>query len=208
MTKDFVRYENDADVHMRLAGTYLRYKGDAYYCDHSGGMEVTLYSIQRGGLAPFEKVNANDPELDISSVPLGYCNAGRGPVYLAREAARRQKQGVTLNSIAGFDENSRQWFRPIGKNIPINHDRVRDTIRGDYPTLDAIFKDGTKGAAFHRRLCLMPLEGGGRWKIKYMTNFVGILTEKGLKARLVNQHQGNSFLRNALELRGININVW
>lgn len=208
MATEIKRYENDADVHMRLASTYIRYKGVTYFCEHGGGMNVALYTSKADRMELAHQVSANDPELDISSVPLGYCNLGRGPVYLAREAARRQKQGVSLMGIVGFDERSRQWLRPVGKAIPIPHNLVIDTINGKYPSLDEVLRDHNKvGAAFHRRVCLLPLEGN-RWKIKYMANFVGILSGNTRTARLVNSHQGNSFLRSILEMRGVMINGW
>lgn len=204
MAKDFVRYDNEQDVHMRLASSYLRYRGKTYFCDHAGGMNVTLYSIDKDRMLLELQVSANDPELDISSVPLGYCNLESGPVYLSREAARRQKQGVSLNNIAGYIEKERQWCQPLAKYGRVTHRDVHNTIMGLYPTLDEIFKTG-KSAAFNRRLCLILLDDK-RWKIKYMTNFVGILDQERMKARLVNRHAGNSFLRNALEMRGIDIN--
>lgn len=208
MAKPLVRYDNDHDVHMRLQGTFLRYQGDVYFCEHGGGMNIQLYRIDRDHLEPTHKVDANDPDLDISSVPLGYCNVGHGPVYFMREAARKQKQGVSLNNIVGYDEKSRRWQNPIGKFMPVPFDRIRDTILGQYPSLDTIIKKkDKKGAAFHRRVCIMPL-ADNKWKVKYMANFVGIFDSDKMSVRLVRRHQGNSFLRSVLETRGIQIHEW
>lgn len=214
------RYDNPNDVSMRLSGTYLRYKGKCYYADYHGDFNVQLYAAKSNGdpydgIKPFKIVDANDPELDISSAPLGYCNLpGHGPVYLSRPPERRQRQGVTPQNLSGYDESIRQWRRPIAKYMHMNPQSVIDTVEGVYPSLREIIEEQNPkiGAAFHRRLCLLPIskKGEGRltWKIKYMSTFIGILQETptGLVASLVDGHGGNSFLRYTLQSQGVDIN--
>lgn len=214
------RYDNPADVGMRLASTYLRYKKKCYYAEHIGDFNLQLYSYTEGRygeLQPVLTIDANDPELDISSAPLGYCNLrDHGPVYLSRPAERRQRQGVSLGNISGFDEVSRQWKRPIGKHMHITPDCIISLVEGQYPSLKNIIErqDPKIGAAFHRRLCLMPIPSkqGERltWKIKYMATFVGLLNETpdGLVAGLIDGHGGNSFLRFVLNNEGVTVHEY
>lgn len=214
------RYDNPADVGMRLGSTYLRYKKKCYYVEHLGDFKLQLYTGKPGlhsAMQPESVVDANDPELDISSAPLGYCNVrDHGPVYLSRPAERRQRQGVSTNGISGFDEVGRQWKRPIGKYINLTPDCIISVVEGQYPSLkDIIEKQNPKvGAAFHRRLCLMPIPAGKgerlTWKIKYMATFVGLLTETpdGLVAGLIDGHGGNSFLRFILNNEGVQVHEY
>src|SRR5690606_31392271 len=44
-------------------------------------------------------LDANDEELDISSIPLGYVNIGRDSIYCSRVPIRRAKQGVSPDNI-------------------------------------------------------------------------------------------------------------
>lgn len=202
------RYESSNDVHMRLDGTYIKYKDEVYLCSHSGDLDVILYDISKRNIVQFGTVSANDPDLDISSVPLGYCNIREAaPVYLVREAARRQKQGVHSHFIVGFSETHRKWLRPPGKSLNISHLEYYKTIKGDYPSISDILNDNkyTQGGAFHRRLALIPFTSG-RWKLKYMTNFVGLLRASDMSIHLVRSQRGNSFLLNALAMRGVTIN--
>lgn len=201
------RYESAQDVHMRLDGTYVRYQGDVYLCAHEDQLKVTLYNINTRNPAPFKSISANDPDLDVSSVPLGYCNfKDYAPLYLAREAARKQKQGVSLHALVGFDETRRQWLRPPGKSMHITHMDIYKTIKGDYPDIMTVINNQNHphGGAFHRRLALVPFTSG-RWKLKYMTNFVGILRASDMTIRLTRSHRGNSFLLNALAVRGVTV---
>lgn len=70
-------------------------------------------------------------ELDITPVPLGYCNNGPNAQYLMRMPMRRDwKQGLRQNNLT----------TPSGRPIEIPWEVVAKTIINDYPTLDAAKK--------------------------------------------------------------------
>lgn len=207
MTK-IVRYDNPHDVHMRLNNCILKYLGDPYYVE-AAGMELLLYAHVGGQYKMLKRVDANSEDVDISSVPLGYCNIpGRQPVYLQREAARRQKQGVSLQSIKAFCEGHRQWYHPASK-VMNDMSLVFRVVKGEYPTLEQVVNepDYQQGGAINRRVCLLPVtpSGGDKYKIKFITDFCGIYSKKKNTAMMTSMHVGNSFLRHSLELKGVTI---
>lgn len=85
-----------ADIRARLGGTIIRYKGQPYHCEVEGEI-VALHDIIDKRL--IARVSPEDPQLDISSLTLGYFNIKDKAVYAARQPFRRYKQGVDIFSL-------------------------------------------------------------------------------------------------------------
>ena len=95
-----LRYDTHHDAAMRLAGTIVRYEGTPVYVSDFDGstaflgrpMEPDKYNYE------FWMIDANDRNLDISSIPLGYININ-DPVFALRGAHRSQRQGVDVSRL-------------------------------------------------------------------------------------------------------------
>lgn len=109
------RYENQHDVSLRLHNTVLKYKEDYYFAalldrirdrnengDYPADTTIGLHSLKEYKLAL--KVDANDPDLDITSLPLGYCEGQdwKSALFLARVPYRRQKQGIGIENVVFY----------------------------------------------------------------------------------------------------------
>lgn len=108
-----------SDHAQRLEGSIVRYKG--WPCilhinvprvppnGEAGGNpgDFRLVPLYKG--SPFAEVviNPHDPGLDISTVPLGYFQAGQSALWIQRNPVRRYRQGVCYTN---------SYVYPIGKN--------------------------------------------------------------------------------------------
>ena len=77
-------YTNVAYAQSRLVGTIVRVKGKAAYIDNISAKRVTYTDWITGGAE-----EAKPEEMDITPVPLGYCNTQRTTPYLVRYPVRQ-----------------------------------------------------------------------------------------------------------------------
>lgn len=109
------RYENQHDVSLRLHNTILKYKETYYYAllldrpplrEEDGEIvddtTIGLHSLTEHKLK--HKVDANDPDLEITSPALGYCEGRewKQALFLARAPFRRQKQGIGSDNVVYY----------------------------------------------------------------------------------------------------------
>ena len=128
-------YEEPGYAADRLMGTIVRHKGKAVKVDVIGaGGKTGITYISTG-----RREECNLRDLDITPVPLGFCNLNREATYLSRCPVRQDwKQGLrnkTLRSSSdrwGIDEIP---FKAIGY-----------TIENNYPTLKDAFQHLSEGA--------------------------------------------------------------
>jgi len=96
-------------------------------------------------------INANDEDLDISSVPLGYVNTENDAVFVSRVPVRRQKQGVsTDNTVVNYHGVGNAHNDGL---FGFHLKYLIATIEGHYPSVEdalaEVLKD-KRGRAFHR----------------------------------------------------------
>lgn len=151
LTGHNARYTTQHDAEMRLARSVVLLKGQPAFVQGVSGLNLIL--ALPDGTEPI--VNVNSVDLDISSVPLGYINTGRGPYYLQRGPNRSQKQGVVLSRM--------NWFSPYVKEFcppPFNDYEAFGywvkTFNRDFPTMEECLKH-PKGGAFHRFWAVVPV---------------------------------------------------
>lgn len=90
----------ERDLGQRLDGTICRYMGKPVYVRYRERGELHLYSLASGGRELERTIDPNDPEFDISTVPLGYMqDTTETVVYVSRRPARIYKQGVSVDSL-------------------------------------------------------------------------------------------------------------
>jgi hypothetical protein len=122
------------DVKARLGSTVIRWKNHPYFCEVDGGGLIHLFNLD-GMSTVVAQIEPDDPDLDISSLTLGYVNIGhpdyKCAIYLKREAYRQYKQGVDLGKLTQVV--LRQGWGPIGWQ----HLRCKslvDCVMGNYPS--------------------------------------------------------------------------
>lgn len=95
-----LRYLSAQDVNMRLMKTIIRYRGRLVFVQgcHED-LKVSLIDVKSNTNI---LAHSSDVDLDISSIELGWINAGKGACHVSRIAQNSQKQGVALNRTRVF----------------------------------------------------------------------------------------------------------
>ena len=124
-------YTNVAYAQSRLVGTIVRVKGKAAYIDQISAKRVSYTDWITGGAE-----EAKPEEMDITPVPLGYCNTMKVTPYLVRYPVRQDwKQGLrhkTLKTICNHD------IKVTSEMIPWAD--VFKTINGEFPKFEEVLK--------------------------------------------------------------------
>lgn len=145
-----LKFNNDHDANMRLAGTVVRYNGSPFYIRQVNDLFAEGYDIldEEGEDA---RIHIRDEGWDFASPPLGYVNTRVGvSMYVARWPHRKQKQGLVLDRL---DLRSNY----VGISAQPNVRDLAKTIIAYYPTVEECFgKDRSRrrSIAFHREFAI------------------------------------------------------
>jgi hypothetical protein len=150
------RYKNE-DIKARLHGTIIRHRDHPYSCEASGSGLIALHDISSGNLVA--NVESDDPELDISSINIGFVNLPapeqRFCVYLKREPLRQFKQGIVLESLT--QKVLKDKVDHVSKGALMSRGFV-DAVLGRFPTyedaLDMITKKSWTSVALSRDIAI------------------------------------------------------
>lgn len=201
------RYETAADVRLRLDHSVIRFKDKYYYAQimrprgEVADMDTSISLIDLITRKPVDLIDANSDKLDITSVPLGYCESRdwKNCIFLARGPYRRQKQGVSADSLVGYSPLTKQ-------NMGITNDTLMsegfsDMLNGKYlhyrDILSSIEKAGKKYPVitrpFHRNFCIVYSQKDEKIVIQYnMTDIGEAETDHGL-VQLYPEHNHSVF---------------
>lgn len=134
-------YMNTEDTNMRLDSSIVRYKGNPYWAQATGNKaRINLCSlVKENEGSPIYEIDANDPDLDVSSIEIGYCNhKSLGTVFITRAPYRKQKQGLSsVNTL---------WTTVGGSNLKsltatqFFDEGIIDAILGNYPSVKTAVK--------------------------------------------------------------------
>jgi hypothetical protein len=84
---------------MRLSGTVIRYKGrPTYIARVRGNWDAEAIDMETGNNIHITSI-IDESLVDVSPVPLGFCQIGETARYLCRQPARRNKQGLSQESV-------------------------------------------------------------------------------------------------------------
>lgn len=163
------RYVQDSDVNMRLNHSYVRYGGRAAYVHDVSGFTIRVITDP---MVDAIKVHVDDPELDISSPPTGYCVTKEKSLWISRMPLRQQKQGLEAHTINGYAEGMNFQAEPVTGLPGVSF--CLDMINGFYPTVDqAIRRLANKevsSIAFRRQFCFSRLTDA---KTTFGLKFIG-----------------------------------
>lgn len=133
------------DVQQKLDSCIFRYKGVPYYV-RGKNATLSLYVLGNQNENAAHQIPYNDPDLDISSIPLGYVNvpnpSDKGAYfvyYFTRIPVRRVKQGVTtentnMSALPGANKMAQKSNVMFSKSMT-------DSIIGNFPKLDIALKE-------------------------------------------------------------------
>lgn len=125
----------EKDLAQRLDGTICRYDDFPYYVRYQARGTLHLYSLQSNGKKLALEVNPHDERLDISTVPLGFCQASENVVtYLSRRPNRLYKQGISSDSL------SMRWIGSQKVNFTYICGAFENMVMDKYPDLNDTLK--------------------------------------------------------------------
>lgn len=157
------RYLSVGDAAMRLNHTIIRdVEGEPLLIyEFPGGEPAFTFRANRMLDGKQGLYNANDRDLDISSIPLGFVSSQGIPIFFSRHPYRRQKQGYDYNHSLAYNtiletfDDGRELFR----HRDGFYRDFRNCVVGSYPSFSRALtkvKDKThNGEAFARALAVI-----------------------------------------------------
>jgi hypothetical protein len=147
-----MRYLTQNDAVMRIGASIITYKGDVVFADRGGaeqeennapaGVPIKLTHFHANG-APVKRkltVDANDTDLDVTSLPLGYLSTGASDpdaFYACRGSFRRQKQGLSADNVVFSRITvSDGRLQSVGAAHSITHPAFIRMLKGVYVPVD------------------------------------------------------------------------
>lgn len=169
-------YLSPEDLRMRLSGCLVRYKGRPVTTS-SHNMTLLISDVLTGENA---QIKHDDPDLDISSPPLGYVNDDRMSYYVARYPLRRQKQGVNSENTYQRAEGKEELGEE--QTLQVHWSGIGECVLNDYPTLSDTLAhleviEQAHSRAFHRKFCLIKTSVPGLYQISHMTHRIGLYSK-------------------------------
>lgn len=202
------RFATPQDVRLRLNETFLKYGTDYFYAlqkQEDVNTNLQLYSIT--GKKHLLTIDANDPELDVSSLPLGYVQYPNweSAVFMSRLPFRRQNQSVNVNSVAIIDVwsgrqhlTSRDYFHQEG---------FLQNLQGNFPSYSGVItsvmknRDKRISRAFDRCFCV--LSDGPKTYLQYNCTEIGEINLETKIIHLRPEHNHSVFTMRLAELGAV-----
>jgi len=171
------RFLSSEDAFRRINGCMVRYRGEVYYAVVQK-TRVSLFDVELSTEREVKRISINDPDLDISSIPLGYFLFNGSAYYAMRHAVRKQSAGICLQNVIVRKNNvlgdalisKDEFFSPLFKRMLLNkYPSISETERKrfevpisrefclDWENADVYFKGELFGTFNKRNLVVSPL---------------------------------------------------
>lgn len=134
-------FDNRHDASMRLNGTIIRYKNIPYYIrgveeswiEAIDGNILVLLASPCSNTTAISKIPLSDPDINISSPPLGYIRLSNYTwSYAVRMPERKQAQGMVPDRIHVRDHKDGGQLRRLRGDVSIK--AIGECISGKYQT--------------------------------------------------------------------------
>lgn len=119
-----------ADLTSRVHETFVKFKDEAWYAVISTPKTFTLY--KPGDTDIKLSVPVDSPDLDISSIELGYFQDEDGAYYARRQTSKKYKQGVSPSNISVFSAGINKDPRRFDL---VNHKGFARMLDDKYPEI-------------------------------------------------------------------------
>lgn len=182
---------SDKDLRDRLEGTVCRYNEHPYYVAYGGGQTLLLSDMKNPGNKTLYKIVGSDPDLDISTIPLGYVQLNNTRVlYVERKPHRRFKQGVDPDSVrySTIDGKSGHEAGHVIHDLSFYSASVENMILDLYPNLDAVLStklDRDTEVAISREVALKYRKDLDMWEVYLQKEVVGYIPPGGSRTVIV-----------------------
>jgi len=159
------------DAKMRLEHTLIRYKKEPVYIIDITQPSVTYFLMVEGlRTDKISKVKLQDPEIDLSPVPLGNLNHEGDTYYTSRIPQRAWKQGLHRDSFIAYS------IKHGYCGLPLPCKALLKTIANNYPSVKQshrLIEEGTVvSSAFSRNFSI-----GDKRVIVYQSKIlIGVFT--------------------------------
>lgn len=125
----------DRDLAQRLDHTFCRYRGVPYYVRYYDADMLQLNDINSKKQVSI--IKSDDPEFDVSSIPLGYMQMDVTRVlYLYRQPSRLFKQGLSLDNIGIYQPYQESRLRASASGVSFFSKAFIRCLEGVYEPLD------------------------------------------------------------------------
>lgn len=181
-----LRYAKPEDVHTRLNGCILKYKGIPVYAKYHQIQKVgedancvDLYDNHNG--KEYYAVHSSDEDLDVSACDLGYVNHKNVAVYATRMPTRKHRQGLCVENCVAFSGDTLECH-PIGAET-LRSRQFFAMLNNQYPSLEVAVKamsekgKGLTSFAFNRRLALAE-DPIGLLKLHYLARPIAVYSKR------------------------------
>jgi hypothetical protein len=168
------------DLSLKLNDTICRYKNKPVYIKVADGT-LCLYELTSAGQKWFKVIKSDDPDLDISSIPLGYIQYNHRVYYLTRIPMRKTKQGLSAGTLRITSLKSTSNSKGLSSALIWSQAFV-DMVLDQYPSLQDSMKLLRKHYSLDTKFCgevalsrdiAISINEMGIIEVYYKTQFVG-----------------------------------
>lgn len=171
-----MKYDTWEDVRLRLNRTICLYRGHPYYVYNEGidppSRDVFLRELGENQFINRKKdmrVPHDDPDFDPRSPELGYCFFNGEALYLSRVPDRRQRQGLSVESL-------RVEPRNVGPGTVFLTKAMEDCILGRHKTLHEaldLIDSGDNSVPIHRHFAVGRIQNNHMLGLFYRCRLIG-----------------------------------
>lgn len=139
-------FQSQKDLYDRLNETICRYRSEPVFVAFDTANSLYLYSPDRSTI--IKQIRPDDPDLDISSIELGYINIpdahGVNRVYYTKRKVTKSpyKQGLHKGNIIIEDILGTLHGNVIRGTCPLYSNTIQALVKNDYPKFTDVFKTG------------------------------------------------------------------
>lgn len=199
------RFATSDDVIMRLDNSIVRYKGIPVIVRFQRGMNVSIKDLLNNRLLS-ENIHSSNPDLDISSPPIGFVNFGLFTSYAQRMPRRNNKQGLNAENTVLLKGNIPDALYYDKANIFTKP--VAQAILNDYPTGDQVISAMKKSGdiismSFHSKFSFVK-DDIGIIKLKHMQRTVGYVNPKD-RSVIIPEEIQHTYFKDILNEREVRV---
>jgi hypothetical protein len=211
-----IPYQTVRDALQSLHRNIILYKGSPHYVYHIVGpngvctqdqITLQLHTLPLTDNSRVLEVRLDDPEVDVSSMRLGFVNRGYDALWCSRFPHRGNAQGLVDNNVATytitkFGDEARTNFSHLWNYPAFTHQ-----FTGGYPTVSEILKafeedKSVRSRAFDRRFAISRDQLRGDYIVHYKIEAVGYGNIERGQLKLAN---GFSYLKEQFQEAGFNV---
>lgn len=204
-----LKFDTFEDVRLRLHRTICMYKGHPYYVSNERinppSTEVWLYPVDYRNYNQDEldkikiKVDHHDPDFETRSPPLGYAFYRNRAYYVSRIPDRRQRQGLSPESLRVDPSEIDNISLFTSKSI---EDCILGRHKSPEEAVIMIETNQAKSVPIHRHMAIGKIQNNHVLGLYYRNRLIGTKDSRLLRFNLI-QSRDVSFLIKIVDKMGL-----